>query len=244
MKDLFSRDSKQYAKFRPTYPEALYDFIFQHIHHKGVAWDVGTGNGQVAQVLANYFTKVYATDLSQQQLDEAVSLPAIQYLCCNEHDTPFQADTFDLITVGQAIHWFDFAKFYKEISRVAKKGALVAIWGYSLLQISDEIDSHIAQFYRHKVGKYWDAERKYVDEAYQTIPFPFQSIEVPSFQMEFSWNLYMLEGYLKTWSSVGKFIKEEKYNPVDEFIDSLKPFWEEDEVKKIVFPIFMRLGYV
>lgn len=244
MKDLFSRNSKQYAQFRPTYPEELYSFIFQYVRNKQNAWDVGTGNGQVARVLARHFKQVYASDISQKQLDEAVQLPNIQYFCCNEYETPFAEHTFDLITVGQAIHWFNFDLFYQEIQRVAKKGAIIAVWGYNLLQISPQVDKLIQEFYREKVGSFWDLERKYVEKAYQTIPFPFQTIECPTFQMEFFWDLANLEGYLNTWSSVGKFIKANNYNPVSELIVSLSPFWKENEQKKIIFPIFVKLGVV
>ena len=72
MKDFFSSQSKVYAAFRPTYPKELYQFIFRHLTEKKVAWDCATGNGQVAQYLASYFNEVYATDISQQQLDHAV----------------------------------------------------------------------------------------------------------------------------------------------------------------------------
>lgn len=243
-KDLFSRDSKQYAKFRPTYPQSLYDFVFQFVIDKQIAWDCGTGNGQVAQVLAQHFEKVCATDISQKQLDEAVYLPNIQYLCSDEKQTPFTNGLFDLITVAQAVHWFDIALFYEEVRRVAKKGAIIAIWGYNLLQISPQIDHLVKQFYINKVGSFWDAERKYVDAAYQTIPFPFEVIHAPDFQMSFSWDLQTLAGYLNTWSSVGKFIKANQYNPVEEFIESLTPFWLEKEEKTVTFPIFVRLGKI
>lgn len=70
MKDYFSQQSKLYAAFRPTYPDALYNFIFSHLKDKQVAWDCGTGNGQVAQKLSTAFSKVYATDISAQQIAE------------------------------------------------------------------------------------------------------------------------------------------------------------------------------
>jgi ubiquinone/menaquinone biosynthesis C-methylase UbiE len=244
MKDLFSWDSKQYAKFRPTYPANLYQFVFQRIKENKMAWDCGTGNGQVAQVLASHFEHVFATDISQKQLNEAVQLPNIQYLCCDEKQTPLVSNSIDLITVGQAMHWFEVDKFYEEVYRVAKKGAIIATWGYSLLQISPPIDKLIYLFYKEKIGSFWDAERKHVDEAYQNLPFPFEKIEIPNFQMQFSWNLYELEGYLHTWSSVGKFVRKEGYNPVHELVSSLKPFWEGNEEKMIVFPIFAKLGRI
>jgi SAM-dependent methyltransferase len=243
-KDRFSDNSKQYAKFRPTYPQSLYDFVFQFVKYKQVAWDCGTGNGQVAQVLAQHFTQVYASDISQKQLDEAVQMPHIQYICCNEKQTPFEDSSVDLVTVAQAVHWFDFDLFYSEIRRVAKKGSVIAIWGYNLLKISPPIDALIQQFYSGKVGSFWDAERKHVEADYQTIPFPFEQIASPTFEMSFIWDLPTLEGYLNTWSSVSKFMKANGYNPVSELIADLTPFWQEKEQKTVIFPIFVKIAKI
>jgi len=75
MKDNFSKQAATYAKFRPSYPTALYDFIFQHTPRFESAWDCGTGNGQVAQALATRFTRVYASDISAGQLAQALFCP-------------------------------------------------------------------------------------------------------------------------------------------------------------------------
>ena len=97
--------------FGPTYPGQLYDFIFRHLNHFTTAWDAGTGNGQVARDLARKFTSVMATDISPQQLKNAYPADNIFYSLAAE-ETPFPGKTFDLITVAQAIHWFDVNKFY------------------------------------------------------------------------------------------------------------------------------------
>src|SRR5688572_14298485 len=117
IKDYFSQQSKLYAAFRPLYPEALYDFIFRHLKKCDVAWDCATGNGQVAQKLATVFTKVFATDISQQQIAEGFPADNIFYSVSAAEKTTFTRDQFDLITVGQALHWIDTAEFYKEVNR-------------------------------------------------------------------------------------------------------------------------------
>src|SRR5688572_5337465 len=135
MKDYFSSQSKAYASFRPTYPKALYDFIFRHVSTKGTAWDCATGNGQVASYLSGYFDEVYATDISQQQLDQADKKKNVFYSITPAERTAFENDQFDLITVAQALHWFDRDKFYAEAVRVAKPNAILAVWGYAMLHI-------------------------------------------------------------------------------------------------------------
>jgi hypothetical protein len=115
--DPFDGQAKAYASYRPTYPAALYAFILQHVRQRRIAWDCGTGSGQVASHLSNYFDKVCATDKSAGQLQHAVRRDNIEYIHGGAEATEFPPDYFDLVTVAQAIHWFDFDRFYEEVRR-------------------------------------------------------------------------------------------------------------------------------
>src|SRR5690242_14801535 len=182
MKDNFSRQAADYAKYRPDYPSSLFDFILSKVQDRNSAWDCATGNGQTAKMLANYFQKVYATDISQKQLDNAVSANNIIYEMQPAESTSFEDNSFDLVTVSQALHWLQFDRFYAEVNRVTKNNGWIAVWTYSLPAISSEIDRIIDhEFYKAVIGPYWDAERKHVDAHYTTIPFPFKEIECPVF---------------------------------------------------------------
>ena len=243
-KDLFSGHSKIYAAFRPTYPEELYQFIFKHVANKSVAWDCATGNGQAAQRLATDFKKVYATDISQKQLDQAVQLENVFYSVSKAEETSFQDNQFDLITVGQAIHWIDTEKFYKEAVRTSKPGGILAIWGYSLLSINPEIDTLIMEFYTGVVGEYWDQARKLVDGKYKDIPFPFDTIPSPEFQIKVNWTIDHLAGYLTSWSATQKYIEVHSVNPVPDLIEKIKSLWRSGENKHASFPLFLKLGRI
>lgn len=243
-KDLFSGHSKIYAAFRPTYPEELYQFIFKHVKNKSVAWDCATGNGQAAQRLAVDFKNVFATDISQKQLDQAVQLENIFYSVSKAEETSFQENQFDLITVGQAIHWINTEKFYQEAVRTSKHGGILAIWGYSLLSIDPEIDKLIMDFYTSVVGKYWDQARKLVDGKYRDIPFPFETIPSPEFQIKVNWTIDHLAGYLTSWSATQKYIEVHSVNPVPDLIEKIKDFWKSGENKQAFFPLFLKLGRI
>jgi ubiquinone/menaquinone biosynthesis C-methylase UbiE len=243
MKDNFSKQANIYAKYRPQYPQELFDFILQHTDKTENAWDCATGNGQSAKVLAKYFEKVFATDISQKQIDNAEQAANIYYSLQPAEQTSFADNTFDLITVSQALHWFEFNSFYKEVERIAKPGSVFAAWSYSLLYISPEIDKLIRSFYTETIGSYWDAERKYVDDEYKTIPFPFDEIAAPHFTMEYYWTTGELEGYLNTWSALQKFITANKYNPVDELMQKIKPHVSNEKMK-IIFPLHIRMGMI
>ncbi len=242
MKDRFSSHAVQYAAFRPTYPRELYDFIFGHLDHYDIAWDAGTGNGQVARDLAIKFTWVKATDISPQQLKNAYPANNISYSLAAEA-TQFPDKTFDLITVAQAIHWFNLIPFYAEVRRVAKPHALLAVWGYGLLRIVPKIDSALDHFYKAIVGPYWDKERKLIDEHYRTLPFPFDEIESPGFPFSFRWTLDEFQGYLSTWSSVQKYKTDKGVDPVESFIEEIRPVWK-GEVQTVKFPLFLRMGRI
>lgn len=239
-KDLFSNHANQYAAFRPTYPKELYDFIFNCVKSFETAWDAGTGNGQVARDLSKKFAKVFATDISAKQIENAYQGKNIFYSQAGE-TASFPENSFDLICVAQAIHWFDREKFYDEVRRVAKADGIIAVWGYGLLSVSPKIDLLIRDFYISIIGSYWDKERRLVDEEYKTIFFPFAEIKTPEFSFSFHWTLVELQGYLNTWSSVQKFIRENKSNPVDSLINQIKTLWSSEKMK-IIFPLFLRLG--
>ncbi|CAN5706015.1 class I SAM-dependent methyltransferase [soil metagenome] len=244
MKDNFSKQSDLYVQYRPTYPPELFANIFQFVKQKNIAWDCGTGNGQVAKVLAQYFTTVYATDISIDQIKNAANADKIIYTIESAEQTSFADNSFDLITVAQAIHWFDFNKFYSEVKRTAKPGGILAVIGYGLIQTSGKLTDAILYFYRNIVGPYWDKERKYIDENYQTIPFPFAELEPVQLNNFFEWNFDELIGYLNTWSAVQHYIKANNKNPVDLYQNELKDAWGDKQIEIFSFPILLGIGKI
>jgi len=243
MKDNFSRQADIYAKYRPQYPPKLFDFVLDYVNPKQSAWDCATGNGQSAKMLARQFEKVFATDISQKQLDNAEQASNIHYSLQAAEKTNFADHSFDLITVSQALHWFATDEFYNEVKRVAKPDSIFAAWSYSLLFITPEIDKLIRSYYANIIGPYWDAERKWVDEEYRTIYFPFDEIVSPEFEMNYFWTIEELEGYFNTWSALQKFIAKNNDNPVPVIIDQIRPHWINDRMK-ISFPLHMRIRTV
>jgi ubiquinone/menaquinone biosynthesis C-methylase UbiE len=244
MKDNFSTHSNLYKQFRPEYPAELFDWIFQQVSNFDTAWDCGTGNGQIAKVLATKFKNVFATDISEQQLLNAEKLPNIKYSKQAAELTNLPDYSFDLITVGQAIHWFNFSKFYEEVNRISRNNALIAVVGYGTHLINPEIDTIIDKLYSDILGGFWDKERKYIEENYLTIPFPFKEIKCPNFFSQYSWDLPHLIGYLETWSAVKHYQKEKNLNPVLLIKKELQAIWKEGEMKQVIFPTITRIGRI
>ena len=242
-KDLFSTQAEGYAKYRPVYPKELFDYILQFVAEKNTAWDCATGNGQAAYALAPHFKKVIATDISEKQLLLAKPHPNIQYQISPAEHTNFPDNSFELITVAQAYHWFKFDAFEKEVKRVAKKNAVIAVWGYNLFSTNDvAINALIKRFYTEIVGPYWDAERKYIDDNFNTVPFNFTPLPTKDFFIKTVWSKDDVVGYLNSWSAVQHFIDDKKYNPVDDIVNDLDILWKD--VKTVTFPVFLKLGRI
>ncbi|MGA0555467.1 class I SAM-dependent methyltransferase [Larkinella sp. VNQ87] len=239
--DRFSGHADLYAKYRIDYPPELYAYLLARVPNRRKAWDCATGNGQVAGVLATPFEQVEATDISAQQLENAVQQPNIRYTVCPAEQTPFADESFDLITVAQALHWFDAEAFHREVWRVAKPGAVVAEWGYAGAQINPTIDPDFLHFYEEIIGPYWDENRRHVEDHYARIPFPFEAVEQHEFTIYRHWTLDRFLNYIRTWSSVQKYLRQHGADPVLSLAEDLEPLWGPAE-REVRFPVFLRSG--
>ncbi len=244
-KDHFSIQAREYARSRPQYPTGLFKWLSSLVENHEQAWDVATGNGQAAVALSPHFHQIIATDASQEQIKHAFHKPNIHYKIAAAEKSGIKENSIDLITVAQALHWFNFSQFYQEVHRVAKKNAIIAAWAYQLVNINEQLDLIIRHFYENTVGSYWPLERKYIDQSYRTIPFPFPVVEAPRFQMEKSWTLDQLVNYLLTWSAVQNYIRKNRQNPVDLIIDKLDRTWGDGpQEKKAFWPIILKVGVI
>lgn len=241
MKDNFSKDSDNYSRYRPDYPEELFRYIFSKVQNHDYAWDCATGNGQVALKLAEKFLKIDATDLSEAQIKQAMNKNNVNYSVQVAEHTNFKDNAFDLVTVGQALHWFDFDRFFNEVKRVLKPEGLFVAFGYGLNSVNEEIDSITRRFYFDIIGQYWDEERKYIDDQYSSIEFPFEKLEKRNFINILQWDVEHYLGYLNTWSAVKHFQGKNSFNPVNEIETELKDTWGS-LVREVTFPIFLVSG--
>lgn len=245
MKDNFSKQASSYAQFRPSYPPELIQYLSSLSSFRGSAWDCGTGNGQVAIQLAGYFEDILATDISEKQLQEAPAHPRIRYAAEPAEQCSAPDGTFNLIVVAQAIHWFDFDRFYAEVRRVMKPGGVFAVLGYNLFHTdSAEVDQLIRHFYTDIVGPFWDPERRHIDNGYRSIPFPFEEIQTPAFKMEYRWPFDALIGYLGTWSAVQHYQRERNENPVSLIEPALRDAWSGVGERVVYFPVLLRVALV
>lgn len=222
----------------------MFQLIEQLVPERRACWDVGTGNGQLAGKLADLFDHVYATDISARQLLHAVQTDNIRYSVQPAERTNFPDGIFDLVTVAQAIHWFDFARFYEEVRRTCRPRAILLVTGYGLATAGKDLDAIVYRLYEGIVGPYWDPERRYILEEYRTIPFPFDEITVPDLSIECRWTLEQMLGYLRTWSAVRHYHEHHGHDPVQRIEADLRAAWPATTHCRVTFPLLMRAGRV
>jgi ubiquinone/menaquinone biosynthesis C-methylase UbiE len=239
-KDHFSKQAADYAKFRPRYPKELFQWLASVAPERGLAWDCATGSGQAAVELAQVFERVVATDASEKQVANAERHPRIEYRVATAEDSGLESGTVDLITVAQALHWFDLEKFYAEVRRVLKPGGVIAATAYKLATVSRAVDAVVNRYYSEIVGSYWPAERALV-EKFEELAFPFALIETPPFEMVAEWSVEELLGYLGTWSATQRFMAAEKRDPLAEVEPELREVWGE-QPRRVVWPLTVRVG--
>ena len=242
-KDHFSGHAASYASYRPGYPPELFRVLARLPRERRLACDAGTGNGQAAVGLAEHFEKVIATDPSVQQLEHAVPHPRVEYRIGPAEASGLPDRSVDLVAAAQAFHWFDFDRFFAEARRVLAPGGAVVVWTYNLARVDPEVDRQTDRLAYQIVTKYWPPERKWVDEEYQTIPFPFAEEQIPPMRHEERWDLDRFLRYIRTWSSFKRFEKELGRDPLPEILDDLRAAWgDPSDVRAVTWPIFLRAG--
>jgi len=178
--------SGRYASFRPIYPELLFTgFILPY--HRGqrcTLIDLGCGPGTVTRSLSPYFARTIGTDPSIGMLAMAESLtpsaqyPSVTYRVAAAEELSFTTDgEADMVVAGQAAHWFDYPRWWKEMSRVVRKQGTVAVWGYKdFLLPKFPKASRVLRAYtygRDKLGPYWSQPgRSIVEGRYRAIRPP------------------------------------------------------------------------
>jgi ubiquinone/menaquinone biosynthesis C-methylase UbiE len=242
-KDHFSRQAAAYARHRPRYPDALFAYLASIVDRHEIAWDCGTGNGQAALGLARHFRRVIATDPSLEQIRNAVAHPRIGYRVESAENPCIDARSIDLVTVAQALHWFERDAFYHQVNRVLKPGGALAIWCYSLFRVSAEIDRITEPFCFETLRPYWPPEREFVDHAYRSIAFPFSELSVQEFSNTQLWDLSELIAYVGTWSATVEFVGRNGYDPTPQLAAQLLAVWgDPGEKKPIRWPLHLRVG--
>jgi SAM-dependent methyltransferase len=243
--DHFSGVSSGYAEFRPRYPRTLYEFIASVAPNHDRVWDCGAGSGQASLDLAESFGHVVASDLSGAQVAHGPTHQRISWVVGAAEAAPIAKKSVDAVTVAQALHWFDHARFYGEVRRVSVPGAAVVAWTYMPSKMEGEAGAIHDRLMFETLRGYWPAERRHVDTGYRSIPFPFERIDAPVLRLDESWPLAQVTGYMRTWSATARYRKQHGVDPVVDVERDLRGIWGDPEERRaITWPLVVLAGRV
>jgi SAM-dependent methyltransferase len=211
-----------------------------------LCWDAGTGSGQAACGLAEHFADVVATDASAEQIAHATPCDGVTYRVAPSEDPGLDDATVDLVTAGQAVHWFDQNRFFECVKRVGAPGGAVAVWAYDLFTVPESAAVEAAcRDFHASVEAYWPPERALVARRYADLLFPFEEIPVPPVTMTAAWDLERVLGYLSTWSAVKSCEKATGRDPIREFADAFASAWGDPATRRtITWPLVLRAGRI
>jgi ubiquinone/menaquinone biosynthesis C-methylase UbiE len=242
-RQLFSIKSDEYAAARPHYPRELLAAIVGLCPDTTRAWDCGTGSGQAAVALAEWFGEVEATDVSPQQIAHAVAHERVRYSVQPAERTTFPKHSFSLVTVAQALHWFDFREFWPEVLRVLRPGGIFAAWTYTTPFLSEALDAIVARRLLNVIKDFWAPQNQLAWDGYTTVSFPFQELPAPKIAMELNWTLAQFIAYLRTWSATRACIDANGPAFFETFRSELTASWGDPAVPKAVrMEFFGRVG--
>lgn len=238
----FDLQSDQYARYRPQYPDMLFRWLQAAVPGHQRAWDCATGTGQAAVQLSRLFNRVDACDINHSQLDAAEQAANIMYLECAVEHPPYGDAVFDLITVAQSLHWFDFQHFWPHVERTLKPGGVFAAWGYDWFQVSPEVDDAM-RFFRAVIEPFWSSCSQLLWDGYRDVNMPLPAITTPVYQIVMHWNLEQLLGYLHTWSATKLCMQSLGHHVLDDARQRLLSGWGDPAmVRRVNMPLHFIAG--
>jgi len=199
----FGRQAKAYAKGRPGYPSALYEWIAANSTNTDHVWDVGTGSGQAARDLTAYFSHIHATDLSPEQIAAAEPHPQIDYHAMPAHCSGLAENSVDAITVATAVHWFASSDFWDEVKRAARPGGLFCAWTYQLPQSSSAVNTAFLHPIYTLIDPFWADGNRFCMAGYSAdnLNWPFPTLKTPEFNANGIWSAQQLVDFAQSWSA-------------------------------------------
>lgn len=243
----FARGSGGYAASRPHYPRELFDWIAAQCSQRRRAWDCATGNGQAAVDLAPHFDEVIATDVAAEQIAHGAARANVRYRVAPAETSGLEGHSVDLVTVAQALHWFDLERFWPEVRRVAAPGAFFCAWGYDWFECPAELERELVQPFLDVIAPFWAEELGILWRGYRVdeIAFPFEPVPTPDFAIEVAWTPAQLVDYMRTWSAYQRSRADaEASEAMDALLAHAAGWLERDDLVELRMPLRMRAARI
>lgn len=142
----WGRTSQDYGKYREGYP----DSYFEKLRSFGIGWpgqrvlDIGTGTGILARQFAKQGCMVTGSDISENQIAEAIRLSKEQnceseWIVCPAEDIHLENGSCDIVTAAQCWQYFDLSKLIPRLYDILKPKGLLMYSYFAWLPFEDQI---------------------------------------------------------------------------------------------------------
>ena len=131
---------EDYIKYRPRYSDEVRNVILDYMMEVtgksppfDLMVDLGCGSGQATNLMAPYFKKVLASDISEKQIEMARAqnkFDHVTYSVGRAEEVDVEDHCVDLVLSAEAAQWFDLTRFFREVSRIIKGDGCLVIMGY------------------------------------------------------------------------------------------------------------------
>jgi ubiquinone/menaquinone biosynthesis C-methylase UbiE len=155
----FDRKSRNYDLYRPRYPKQLLTLLEKEVglNKSSIVADVGSGTGLLSELLLKSGCSIFCVEPNEEMRNIAREKFAKVAKCTvldgTAENTSLPDNSIDLITAGQAFHWFDETKSKKEFNRILKRDGLVALVWNTRLESSEGMNSEYEKLVRkYSVG--------------------------------------------------------------------------------------------
>ena len=225
----FDNSADRYARSRPRYPEAFYEWMANQAPALNRCWDAACGNGQSSIGLTRWFRHVEATDISSAQIARAEPHAQVHYRVEAAERSQLPEKSVDAVLVASAIHWFDVIQFNKQAARVLRPNGLLIWVGYQPLQGAPAgMQKWLNDLYHKRLKELWPPQRIHVDRQFKDLPFPIPAKPLPDqFCININWSLHDLINFINTWSALRRSEQKPKACQEKPLIKILKQELEE-----------------
>jgi len=230
----FGNRVENYVKYRPGYPAAVLDFLFETTGFTS-SWkvaDIGSGTGISTSLFLNNGNTVYAVEPNDAMREKAEELlgndPGFISINGTAEHTGLAASSADLVIAGQAFHWFEPVAARKEFERIVRPGGAIA-----LMWNERQVDSEFEKAYEGLLQEFGtdyaqvnhsNVTLKEIESFFQ--PMPFQ-LKVTGNRQTFDWE--RLKGRLLS-SSYIPIEENDIYKKMIERLRLIFVTWQRDGV--------------
>ena len=131
----FNTRSENYDHYRPRYPSELLNLLKKvaDLGPSSIVADIGSGTGLLAETILGSGCKLFCIEPNEEMRNLAIRKLGKKSNCLildgRAENTSLPGNSIEIITAGQAFHWFEPKETKREFNRILKqRGRVVLVW--------------------------------------------------------------------------------------------------------------------